>query len=151
MLSIARSRSATYPSLERLVDHLDETLEIHLLFSVVRPPVAVDVTSPVAELRARLVDERIAALVVVDHDRHPCGIVTRTDLLSSQGDTAREIMSEMVFALPMDASLERAAALMAYEGLTQVAVTDIESDQLLGFVSALDIARHVAARAGFGV
>ncbi|MDX2091718.1 MAG: CBS domain-containing protein [Kofleriaceae bacterium] len=57
-------------------------------------------------------------------------------------------MSSFVFALPLDSTIEAAAALMALEGVSQVVVTNCHGE-LAGIVSALDIARHVAVRAGY--
>ena len=62
--------------------------------------------------------------------------------------TAGEAMSHFVFALPREAAIERAAALMAYEGVGQIVVTD-RGGALVGIVSALDITRHYAIRSGY--
>ena len=62
--------------------------------------------------------------------------------------TAADAMSGFVFALPADATIEHAAALMAHESVGQVIVTGT-TGELIGMVSALDIARHCAVRAGF--
>jgi len=53
-----------------------------------------------------------------------------------------------VFALRPSAAIEKAAALMAYEGVGYIAVTGV-GGELLGLVSALDVARHFAIEAGY--
>ncbi len=108
-------------------------------------------SAPLGDVRELLLDLRVPAVVVVDRDRALRGIVTRTDVLRGQRDpdaTARDAMSGFVFALTLDATIECAAALMAIEGVGQIVVTT-EDDELLGMVSALDIARHVAIGAGY--
>lgn len=129
------------------------TAEIYLLRALIQTPViTVAPSTPLVEAQRLLVDERAPALVVVD-DRHTlCGLVTRTDVLRGlldepDGDVA-DAMSVYVFAVPVDASIERAAALMAVENVGQIVVTGREGE-LLGLVSAVDIARHLAARAGY--
>lgn len=99
---------------------------------------------------------------VVDEDGRPLGIVTRTDLLAADeregaadGDaggssttTVADVMTAMVFALPASASLEQVAALIAYEGIQQVVITD-DCGKVVGLVSSLDIARWCAQSAGY--
>ena len=116
-----------------------------------------------ARLRELLVEGRQHCIPVVAPDGHAVGMVTKTDLLRSVGDdgesleprtfddmTADEIMTPLVFALPMDASVERAAALMAYEGVEQLVVT-CEGGGVAGVVRALDVARACARSAGYPV
>lgn len=56
--------------------------------------------------------------------------------------TVREAMSDCVIALPPDADVARAGALMQEAAIHRVLV--IEGDELLGIVSTLDVARAVA-------
>ncbi|HEY4245088.1 MAG TPA: CBS domain-containing protein [Kofleriaceae bacterium] len=128
------------------------TVELYPLVALVRTaPVVVDVNTPIAEAARLLVENRIPALIVIGRERQLEGIVTRTDVLRL-GDrpdaTASDAMSSFVFALPDEATVEQAAALMALEGVGQVVVTSADGE-LVGMVSALDIARHCAIRAGY--
>ena len=107
----------------------------------------------IAEARRLLLHHRVPALAVVDDEHHLRGLVTRTDVLRSFDEswaTVADAMSCFVFALPSGANIERAAALMAYEGVGQVVVTGL-AGELVGMVSALDVARHYAACAGYPV
>jgi CBS domain-containing protein len=107
-------------------------------------------TTPLSEVSRMLLQNRVPAIAVVDGD-HLIGLVTRTDVLRSQDEnhaTASDAMSVYVFALPARASIEKAAALMAYEGVGQICVTG-DGGVLLGMVSALDVARHYAVEAGY--
>ncbi len=51
------------------------------------------------------------------------------------------------FALPLRSSVGQAAALMAYEGLHRVLVTD-DRGRVIGIVTTLDITRWVGTQAG---
>ncbi|HKE19272.1 MAG TPA: CBS domain-containing protein [Kofleriaceae bacterium] len=62
--------------------------------------------------------------------------------------TAGDIMTALVFALPVTASVEQAAALMAYEGVEQLVVTSLDGE-VAGLVRALDVARSCARSAGY--
>jgi CBS-domain-containing membrane protein len=107
--------------------------------------------APVAHLRTLLVERGQHCVPVVTPDGRPVGIVTQTDLLRShvEGEgTAGEIMTPLVFALPVTASIEQAAALMAYEGVEQIVVTSM-GGQVAGLVRALDVARRCARSAGY--
>jgi predicted transcriptional regulator len=128
------------------------TCELHLLAGLPLSPIAaVDEAAPLAELRAIFVEQRVPAIAVVDAGHGLRGLVTRTDVLRAAevpGARAGDVMSGFVFVLPLDATVECAAALMAIEGVGQVVVTNPRGE-LAGVVSALDIARHVAVVAGY--
>ena len=129
------------------------TAEIYLLRALLQSPVlTVSADTPLDEVHRMLVDERVSAVVVVDDERTLTGLITRTDVLRVLIDEpdakAAQAMSNYVFAIPVDSSIEAAAALIAIENVGQVVVTGRDGE-LLGLVSAVDIARHVAARAGY--
>lgn len=128
------------------------TAEIEPLGSLVaQPAIAIRTTTPVAEAARLLVRYRVPALAVVDAEDRLRGLVTRTDALRGLDEshaTAADAMSGFVLALPTSATIERAAALMAYEGVGLVCVTDANG-KLVGMVSAVDVARHYAARTGY--
>ncbi|MFT3693223.1 MAG: CBS domain-containing protein [Kofleriaceae bacterium] len=117
---------------------------------VARPPLAVELDTPLAEVSRLLLQHRVPAIAVVDGD-HLKGLVTRSDVLRVHDEssaTASDAMTNYVFALPARSSIEKAAALMAYECVGQVCVTG-DSGELLGMVSALDVARHYAIESGY--
>jgi CBS domain-containing protein len=111
-------------------------------------------SEPIATLRHLLLDRRVGGVPVVGGDGRAVGIVSGADLLRSllEGGgpptTAGEIMSPMVFALPLTASVAQAAALMSYEGVSIIVITDVDG-QVAGVVRALDIARWCARGAGY--
>lgn len=117
------------------------------------PAITVGCATPLSVVRQLLLHERVAAVAVLEDDGSVRGVVTRTDVLRAQGDpaaTAGDAMSGCAFTLPASADVERAAALMAFEGVGQVLVVDREG-KLIGMVSALDIARHFATLAGYAL
>jgi CBS domain-containing protein len=128
------------------------TTELHTLAAFTIAPMAtVGESTRLAELRSIFVEQRVPAIAVVDAGRSLCGLVTRTDLLRVVDDpemTAADVMSGFIFSLPLDSTIECAAALMATEGVGQIVVTTPRGE-LAGMVSALDIARHVAVLAGY--
>jgi CBS domain-containing protein len=114
------------------------------------PALTIAERAPIGEARGLLVEHRVAAIAVLDDHRELRGVVTRTDVLRADdlATPVSELMSMFIVALPWSASIDRAAALIAYEGVGQVVVTGIRRS-LLGIVSAVDITRYfaVAARA----
>lgn len=121
------------------------------LGQIATPAKRVRDTATLREVRALLVESRAPALAVVDATDTLVGVLARTDLLRLAhrlDATAREAMSPFVFALPHIASVERAAALMAYECVSFVIVVG-DDRELCGTVSALDVARHYAMEAGY--
>ena len=117
---------------------------------ITQPVVVVTLGTPIDTVRRKLVELRCAAVAVIDDAHTLRGIVTRTDVLrvADEESTAADAMSHYVFALPAGAPIERAAALMAFEGVGQVVVTGA-GGCLVGLVSALDVARHYAIEAGY--
>jgi CBS domain-containing protein len=114
-----------------------------------------------AQLCELLVERGQHCVPVVAPEGRPVGMVTQTDVLRSIGEaaesadqgaplqrTAGEIMTALVFALPVTASVEQAAALMAYEGVEQIVVTGL-GGEVAGVVRALDVARRCARSAGY--
>ncbi len=126
------------------------TRELETLASLARQPtILVAPDTRIEDVRTRFVDERAAAILVVDGDDNLLGILTRTDALrAAPAATARDALSGVVFVLPMFASVERAAALMAYENVGQIVLTDGDG-ALVGVVSAIDIVRHYAVESGY--
>jgi predicted transcriptional regulator len=119
---------------------------------VARPALAVSLATPLAEVTRMLLHHRVPAIAVVDGETL-CGLITRTDVLRSVDEscaTAGDAMSGYVFVLPARACIEKAAALMAWEGVGQIVVTG-DDGEVVGMVSALDVARHYAVEHGYRV
>lgn len=113
-------------------------------------------STPFSRLRELLVERSQHCVLIVGAEGRPVGVVTQTDLLRAledprrraPGPTAGEVMTALVFALPVTASVEQAAALMAYEGVQQIVVTGM-GGRVAGIVRALDVARRFARSAGY--
>jgi CBS domain-containing protein len=131
----------------------DDDDDDHVNRAMISAAIAVKETAPLDDVCARLLDARAPAVAVVDDDGGLVGVITRTDLLraiADRGDaaTAADAMSRFVLVLPLGVPVERAAALMAFESVGQVVVTDEHGD-VAGMLTALDVARHCARRAGY--
>jgi CheY-like chemotaxis protein/predicted transcriptional regulator len=95
---------------------------------------------------------------VVDARGRVVGMVTCTDLARATWDpqviaharTVADIMMNYPFTLSSSASLARAAALMAYEGVHRVVVVE-PSGSVAGIVSGADVMRWLARKEGFVV
>jgi CBS domain-containing protein len=110
---------------------------------------------------------------VVDHEGRLVGIVTRSDLLrdaADEGDATAapaprelgpgfhveelatrlvgEVMTPRAHALPEDAPLAYAVALMAFESFIEIPVVTGDG-RLTGVVTAVDVMRWLAARLGY--
>ena len=109
-----------------------------------------------SEARRRMLERGVSGLPVVDTWGRVVGVVSKSDLVEREVTTdtglleVRDIMTPLVFALTPDASVARAAALMAYEGVHRVIIVDARG-HLLGVVSTLDVARWLGQEAGLPV
>lgn len=104
----------------------------------------------VRAVRALFEARGISAAPVVDGRGRPVGFVTLTDLARvARAEVVDDVMTCFAFAVPISATLGRAAALMAYEGVRRCVVVD-ECGRVAGIISESDIAEWVAERAGYG-
>lgn len=90
---------------------------------------------------------------VVNEVGRAIGIVAKTDLVRRDhalDEPVETIMMPVAFSLPEHASIGRAAALMASEGIHRLPVHD-EDGAVVGIVTPLDITRWVARRAGYAL
>lgn len=133
------------------------------------PARCVEADSDLYDLLARLVEAPFGAAPVVNSEGQPIGVVTKSDVLRcyyeheerllcpAEGEAGapaqpptpdvRAIMSHVVFSLPADSDVNRAAALMAYEGVHHVVLTG-DDGRAVGIVSSLDILRWLARQGG---
>lgn len=94
----------------------------------------------------------LRSVPVVDDEGRPLGVVSRSDLLRRRRDARVQVVADvmmcMTFSLPESATLSRAAAVMAYEGVHQIPV--VASDgTIVGLISTLDVARWLAQHDGY--
>ena len=108
------------------------------------------------EARSRILARGVSGLPVVDNWGRAIGVVSKSDLVEHEVTSRRcgrrvvDIMMPLVFSLGEDASIGKAAALMAYEGIHRIVVVD-RGGYVIGLVSSLDIARWLGSRAGHPV
>ena len=98
--------------------------------------------TPVKDLAHRLLDNRVSGMPVVDGRGKILGVVSEADLLAKKGRLARDIMSEKIFTVGEEASVEDIAALMTAEKIKRVLV--VGEKELAGIVSRADIVRAIA-------
>ena len=109
-----------------------------------------------SEARRRMLERGVSGLPVVDAWGRAIGVISKTDLVAHEVTAdggrvrVRDIMTPLVFALSPDASVARAAALMAYEGVHRIIIVDA-GGHLLGVVTSLDVARWLGQSAGLPV
>jgi CBS domain-containing protein len=123
--------------------------------------VTVTPATTVAEATRTVVQRRVAALPVVDHEGRLVGIVSELDLLRERvaadprahllpaGEpagpaprTVEQVMTREVLALPESSDAAAFAALMAETGVKSVPV--VRGDQLVGIVGRRDLLRRLA-------
>jgi CheY-like chemotaxis protein len=100
----------------------------------------------------------LAFAPVVDARGRIVGVVTGDDLARATWDprvigqarTVDDIMMPFAFTLARSASVGRAAALMAYEGVTRIVIVE-PSGAVAGVVSGIDVMRWLARQAGYVV
>ena len=108
----------------------------------------------VAELIPLLEEHGISGVPVVDALGQPVGLVSRADVIRASveagfkplaGLTVDLIMTPIAFTLPEHASIERAVAMMAEDGLHRLPIV-AKDGEVVGIVSSTDIMRWIASR-----
>jgi len=123
--------------------------------------VCVTADLPVGTLDRLLSERGISGAPVVDDAGRPIGVISDSDLLRlhrKRGDGAsplsdgdlrvRDVMMPMAFCLPQNESIEKVAALMAFEGIHRVPIVDA-AGKVTGIVSSLDVLTWVARQNGY--
>lgn len=115
--------------------------------------------TPLRRVAELMVRERVHAIYVFDYgledDETPelWGLVSDLDLVAAaRGDldyvTAAEASVTPLVTVRTDDTLDRAAQLLAENGVSHLAVLDTHSERPVGVLSTLDIARFVAGAHG---
>lgn len=134
---------------------------------------------PVRDLLRVFIERSISGAPVVE-DGKVVGVVTKTDLVrvlfqqsepgtleiagragetyavaapaspSFEGARVADVMTCLTLTLSDVTSLERAAAIMAYEGIHRIPVVS-STDEVVGLLTSIDVLRWVARRAGYVV
>lgn len=123
------------------------------------PVVCVGLELSLTALESLFLDFAVQSAPVVDQAGRVKGIISETDLVRyhQQRRVAGTVPSEHIvgdimvprtFSIPEDASIPRAAALLAFEDVEHAPVVNAEG-QVVGLVSALDVTRWVARNSGF--
>ena len=121
-----------------------------------RDVIAVRADTSIAALGELMIDRGVPYAPVVDERGRPCGVVTLSDLArSTWTESLRpmrvdQIMTPFAFTLAESATVSRAAALMAYEGVHRIVVVGSDG-ALAGVVSSVDVMRWIARADGYVV
>ena len=138
----------------------------------VRPELSVEALSSL------LLERGFSGVPVVDEEGRPLGVVSKTDLVREVGEggtqeavwitrngrphqlergfhlepipraTVADVMTPLAFALPENASISQAAALMVFEDIHRVLVV-AEDGKVVGIVSSLDVLAWLAGHDGY--
>jgi CBS-domain-containing membrane protein len=103
--------------------------------------------SPTATIRdaARLLSEyNISGVPVIDGAGRMVGIITQADLISKDGETVRDIMTEKVVTVQENVPVDRIAQILTSNRFKRVPV--MREERVVGIVSRADIVRMMASR-----
>jgi len=133
----------------RRIDELDDsddfeegpTATFATLASIAQPIAVATPSTPLAEIRRTLVEQRVPAIAVADDLENLRGVITRSEALRAIDGCAADVMIAGGFALAAGSTVESAALMMARESVAYVIIVG-DGGRLVGVVSALDVLRH---------
>ncbi len=140
------------PPVDPRVDFAEEAARTRL-HELMDPAASVSVTVglSIERLRVIFLEHKLRAVTVVDPEGKLVSIVSRSDLLAAPAEgTVADVMRARVHALPEDAPVSYAVALMAFENINEVPVVSNDGT-VLGICHATDALRWVAGRIGYAV
>jgi CBS domain-containing protein len=119
--------------------------------------ITVNLDTPINDAVVTLTDAHISALRVVDSGGRMVGVVSSTDILTSEAEAndaverealfeemmVRDIMTRRPLTVSPDAEVREAAQQMLYADVHRLFVT--AGDKVVGVISTTDIVRAVAA------
>jgi CBS domain-containing protein len=96
----------------------------------------------VRQLAMLLVKNQISGVPVADEHGEIVGLVSEADIIAKRGKQVQAIMSQKVFSVDEDASIEEIAQLMTTHRIKRVPV--MKQGKLVGIVSRADIVNTIA-------
>ncbi|HYJ15611.1 MAG TPA: CBS domain-containing protein [Candidatus Limnocylindria bacterium] len=107
-----------------------------------RDIITVSPSLKIKDLAMILTRNQISGAPVVDKQGKIVGIVSEADIIAKRGKETKAIMSKKVITVPLDASVEEIARLMAAHAITRLPV--IDNGKIIGIVSRADIVQAIA-------
>ena len=112
---------------------------------IMKEPITVSKNTKIREAIARIINEGIGAIVVVDDNDKPIGIVTKRDLLwaiiysgkNIEEDTVDSIMSKQLITIDPDTELTDIVSIMTRNNISHLPV--VEDGRLVGIISDRDL------------
>jgi len=104
--------------------------------------VTVSAAATVREAARILTQQQLSGAPVVDEEGRLVGIVSETDIVAKKGRQVKDIMSEKVYTVTEETSLEEIAALMMTRRIKRLAV--MRGEKLVGIVSRADLVGAIA-------
>jgi CBS domain-containing protein len=96
----------------------------------------------IKELAMLLIKNQISGVPVADENGRIIGLVSEADIIAKKGKQVQAIMSQQVFSVAEEASVEEIARLMTTQRIKRVPV--MNDGKLVGIVSRADIVNTIA-------
>jgi len=107
-----------------------------------RDVITVSPSLPVKELAMLLIKNQVSGVPVADETGKIIGLVSEADIIAKKGKQVQSIMSEQVFSVSEEASIEEIARLMTTRRIKRVPI--MNNGKLVGIVSRADIVNSIA-------
>ena len=116
---------------------------IYRASDLMKEPITIEKNAKIGEAIARILNEGIGALIVVDNNR-PIGIVTKRDLLwalihrkNALNDPVETVMSKQLVTINPDTELNDIVSAMIRNNISHLPVVD--NDKIVGIISDRDL------------
>lgn len=106
--------------------------------------------TPMTEVVRIVSDTEVHAIIVMDGNNHPLGIVSHTDIIRLFGKdlttyTAKDVMSHNVFDIAANEPAQKAAETLLKHGVHRLLVVEVENTERhpVGIISTTDLVKEM--------
>lgn len=106
--------------------------------------VSVQIDSEIEDAARLMAHHRISGLPVMDKDNQLVGLVTEYDLISKQGSTIGDLMTQGIISITPETDVSQVAELLSSRRIRRVPV--MQGSRLVGIISRSDLIKQLAMR-----
>ena len=130
-------------------NHDNRKMQVSWIMS--RPVEAVRMKDPLQEVAFLFTEKNIGAAAVLDENKKPVGVITKTDLARynnkvDEEDAVEHWMTPVIFSVKPETSIKEIARRMVKYGVHHIFVRGSDGEPIVGVVSSFDILKHVASQ-----
>jgi CBS domain-containing protein len=140
---------------------MKKTKSLTALQIMTKPVETVRTVDSIQDVAYLFTEKNIGAAIVIDGDKNPIGVITKTDVVRFENENARTVqkktdvvaddqsvlswMTPVIFTVPPEVPVSEIAKRMIKYGVHHIFVRNPKQKSIVGVVSTFDILQQVAS------